>query len=123
MFILLVRGYPIQAWHIKTSTEMNKTQLIEGVAAKSGLTKSEAKKSVEAIVEVVKESLRSGGSITLAGFGTFVVQRKQMRMGRNPRNGAPIRIPAKNVVKFRPGNILNDEIQYIALGRISERHE
>lgn len=90
---------------------MNKTQLIEAISEKSGITKGEAKRSLEAFTHIVSESLRSGDKIALLGFGTFAVEKKQARMGRDPRNGAPIRIPAKNVVKFRPGQELSDSVK------------
>lgn len=90
---------------------MNKTQLIEAITMEAGITRGEAKKSIEAFMQVVSTTLQSGDKITLAGFGTFLVERKHARMGRDPRNGAPIKIAAKNVVKFRPGLELSEQIK------------
>lgn len=90
---------------------MNKTQLIEAIALESGITKADAHKSLEAFMKVVGTALFNGDKIVLSGFGTFLVERKHARMGRDPRNGAPIRIAAKNAVKFRPGQELSDAIK------------
>lgn len=90
---------------------MNKTQLIETIATEAGITRGEAKKSIEAFMKVVSSTLLNGDKITLAGFGTFIVEKKHARMGRDPRNGAPIKISAKNVVKFRPGLELSEQIK------------
>ena len=90
--------------------DMNKTQLIDAMASETGMTKAEARKSLEAFMKAVATTLNAGDKVTLAGFGTFTVEKKHARMGRDPRNGAPIRIAAKNVVKFRPSNELCDVV-------------
>ena len=90
---------------------MNKTQLIEAIANEAGISKGDAKKGLEAFVNVISSTLREGDKITLVGFGTFLVERKQARMGRDPRNGAPIKIAAKNVAKFRPGLELSEQVK------------
>lgn len=84
---------------------MNKTQLIESISSEAGISRGEAKRSLEAFMKITTAALISGEKVTLAGFGTFAIERKHARTGRDPRNGAPIRIAAKNVVKFRPGII------------------
>lgn len=81
------------------------------MAVESGTTKSDAKKSLEAFMKVIGTTLCEGDKITLAGFGTFLVERKQARTGRDPRNGAPIKIAAKKVVKFRPGLELGEIVR------------
>ncbi len=81
---------------------MNKTNLIDAVASKSGLAKTDAAKAVDAFVGAVKESLAGGEKITLVGFGTFDVTERAGRNGRNPRTGQVIEIPSKKVVKFKP---------------------
>lgn len=81
---------------------MNKAQLVEAVALDANLTKIEARKAVDALIRVTVQSLREGERLTLSGLGTFSVQQKAERVGRNPRTGAPVKIPARKVVKFRP---------------------
>ena len=82
---------------------MNKTELTSAVAAKAGITKVDAGKAVAAFVDTVKEELAKGGKITLVGFGTFSVQERPARDGRNPRTGKSIKIAAKKVAKFKAG--------------------
>ena len=82
---------------------MNKTELTSAIAAKAGLTKTDAGKAIEAFVGAVQEELQKGNKITLIGFGTFAVQERPARQGRNPRTGKTIQIEAKKVVKFKPG--------------------
>ena len=80
---------------------MNKVELIDAVAEKAGMTKVDARKAVDAIVNVSKEELKKGGKIALVGFGTLGVVKRPARQGRNPRTGKAIKIAAKNVVKFK----------------------
>lgn len=82
---------------------MNKTELIDAIAEKSGLSKVDSKKALEAFVESVSGELKSGGKIALVGFGTFSISERSARKGINPRTKAAISIPAKKVVKFKPG--------------------
>jgi len=88
---------------------MNKTQLIDAVAEKAGLSKMDSKKAVEALVESIREALRNEERVALVGLGTFAVLEKEARTGRNPRTGAVVDIPAKKVVKFRAGRGLISE--------------
>lgn len=90
---------------------MNKLQLIEAISLESGVTKGDAKKSIEAFMDIVLSTLKEGDKITLSGFGTFLVEKKRARIGRDPRNGHPIKIASKNVVKFRPGLDLSEQIK------------
>lgn len=82
---------------------MNKTQLIDAIAAEAGLSKVQAKKALEAFVSVTGKTLKAGEKIALVGFGSFGVTEKPARTGRNPRTGATIEIAAKKVVKFKAG--------------------
>lgn len=82
---------------------MNKTELIAAMAEKSGLTKVDAGKALNAYVDVVKKQLAKGDKITLIGFGTFSVVDKPARTGRNPRTGKTIKIAAKKSAKFKAG--------------------
>lgn len=90
---------------------MNKADLVEKLAEKSGLTKAASEKLLNAFLESVTEILLAEGRLSLAGFGTFVVECRQERNGRNPRTGDVIKIPAAKVVKFRPGKKLKDTVQ------------
>ena len=86
---------------------MNKVELISAVAEKAGMTKVDARRTIDAILDVTKEELKKGGKIALVGFGTFAVAKRPARQGHNPRTGKAIKIAAKNVVKFKAAsNIL-----------------
>ena len=82
---------------------MNKTQLVDAIAKKASITKVDAKKALDAFINVTGEALKAGDKIALIGFGSFAVAKKPGRTGRNPRTGASIKIAAKNVVKFKAG--------------------
>ena len=86
---------------------MNKTQLVDSIAKKASITKVDAKKALDAFINVTGEALKAGDKIALIGFGSFAVAKKPGRTGRNPRTGASIKIAAKNVVKFKAGAELN----------------
>ncbi|MBR4468901.1 MAG: HU family DNA-binding protein [Bacteroidales bacterium] len=86
---------------------MNKVELIDAVAAKAGMTKVDARKAIDAIMDVTKAELKKDGKIALVGFGTMSVNKRPARTGRNPKTGKAIKIAAKKVVKFKPAaNIL-----------------
>ena len=86
---------------------MNKVELIAAVAEKAGMTKVDARKAIDAVMEVSKKELKKGGKIALVGFGTMSVNERPARQGRNPRTGKTIKIAAKKVVRFKPAaNIL-----------------
>lgn len=89
---------------------MNKAQLIDAIADKAGLTKADSKKALEAFVATVGESLKSGDKVALVGFGSFSISERSARSGRNPQTGKTIQIPAKKVVKFRPGAELEGQL-------------
>lgn len=86
---------------------MNETQLVDAIAKKASITKVDAKKALDAFINVTGETLKAGDKIALIGFGSFAVAKKPGRTGRNPRTGASIKIAAKNVVKFKAGAELN----------------
>ena len=89
---------------------MNKAQLIDAMAAKSGLSKADAKKALDAMVETVTDALKAGDRIGLVGFGSFSVSERSARTGINPRTKSTISIPAKKVVKFKAGAELADAV-------------
>ncbi len=82
---------------------MNKTELIEKIAAGAGLTKVEAKKALDATCDAIKDALVAGDKVALLGFGTFSVNERPAREGINPATKAKIQIPAKKVAKFKAG--------------------
>ncbi|CCY64593.1 HU family DNA-binding protein [Marseilla massiliensis] len=89
---------------------MNKTELIEKIAAGSGLPKTEAKKALDATVAAIKDALVAGDKISLVGFGTFSVNERPAREGINPATKEKIQIAAKKVAKFKAGAELNDAL-------------
>ncbi len=82
---------------------MNKTELINAIAAESGLTKADSKKALDGFIAAVTNELKRDGKIALVGFGTYSITQKSARSGINPRTKQPIKISAKKVVKFKPG--------------------
>src|SRR5688500_10165138 len=89
---------------------MNKAELITKMADDAGLTKTQANASLDSFVEAVTKTLKSGGKVTLVGFGTFSVSKRAARNGRNPQTGAVIKIKAKKVAKFKAGKVLSGKI-------------
>ncbi len=83
---------------------MNKSELIKEVALKGQLSLREATNAVDAMIETIAETIQKGESITLVGFGSFVIQERKARNGHNPATGGSMVIPAKRQVKFRPGS-------------------
>ena len=82
---------------------MNKAQLVDQLAGKTGMTKSATEKIVNAFLVCVEEALAAGNKVQLVGFGTFEVRQRQARKGRNPHTGDAIDIPATKVPAFRAG--------------------
>ena len=89
---------------------MNKGELIESVAGASDLSRADATRAVDAVLDSVTQTLRGGGSVSLVGFGTFTVKARAARMGRNPRTGEAIQIKASNVPGFKAGKALKDAV-------------
>ncbi|WP_457570631.1 HU family DNA-binding protein [Desulfovulcanus sp.] len=90
---------------------MTKAELVSKIAEKAGLTKADSEKALNAFLSAVEETLINEGKLTLTGFGTFVVEERKERTGRNPRTGEEIKIPACKVVKFRPGKLLKEAVK------------
>lgn len=82
---------------------MNKAELITSVQQRAGLTRADAAKAVDALLDTVTESLVNGDDVRLAGFGNFAVMTRQSRKGRNPRTGQTLQIAASKTVSFKPG--------------------
>lgn len=90
---------------------MNKTELVNAVAEKAGISKVNAKAAVDAAMEVVANALAEGDKISLIGFGTFSVAEKAARTGFNPRTKEAIEIPARKTIKFKAGADLADKVK------------
>jgi len=90
---------------------MNKTQLIDAIAAETLLTKIDSRKALEAFVKTIAESLKKGDRIPLIGFGTFSTTIRQERNGRNPQTGKTIKIAAKKVIRFKAGAELTESVK------------
>ena len=89
---------------------MNKTELVDAIAKKAGVSKKDAEAAVKAFTDVVAAELKKGGKVQLVGFGTFEVAKRAAREGKNPQTGAKIKIPAAKVPKFKAGKALKDTV-------------
>lgn len=91
---------------------MGKAELVASIAEKAGLTKKDAEKALEAVLESITETLAKKEKVQLVGFGTFEVRHREARTGRNPREpGKAIDIPARDVPAFKPGKALKDAVK------------
>ncbi len=89
---------------------MTKTELVNSMAEKAGLSKADAEKALKAFVDSVTDTLQQGDKISLVGFGTFSVGDRAARTGKNPQTGAALQIPAAKVPKFKAGKALKDAV-------------
>ena len=89
---------------------MGKTELVEFIAAKAGLSKADALRAVDAFQEGVVEGLKKEGKVSLVGFGTFSAKKREARDGINPLTKEPLHIPAKTVASFKAGSKLKDAL-------------
>ena len=89
---------------------MNKSELIEAIAASADIPKAAATRALDAMVESVTGSLKKGESVSLVGFGTFAIKERAARTGRNPQTGQPIQISAAKVPSFKAGKALKDAV-------------
>ena len=89
---------------------MKKVELVEAIAEKAGLTKSDATKALDATLATITEALANGDKIPLVGFGTFAVSKRSAREGRNPRTGETVKVAARNAVTFKAGSALKDAV-------------
>jgi DNA-binding protein HU-beta len=90
---------------------VNKTQLVDLVAEKGGLSKKTSKQAVESVLDGIAGTLAKGEKVQLVGFGTFEVRHRKAREGRNPATGAKIKIKALKVPAFKPGKALKDKVK------------
>ncbi|MAZ65679.1 MAG: DNA-binding protein HU [Kangiellaceae bacterium] len=89
---------------------MNKSELIDAIAASADITKAAAGRALDATTEAIEEALKNGDQVSLVGFGTFLVKERAARTGRNPQTGQEIQIPASKVPSFKPGKGLKDAV-------------
>ena len=89
---------------------MTKAELIEFIAENADLTKADANRALEAMVEGITEGLKKNRKVTLVGFGTFSAKKREAHMGRNPQTGESVEIAARVVPGFKAGNKLKDAL-------------
>ncbi|MBP7892546.1 MAG: HU family DNA-binding protein [Firmicutes bacterium] len=89
---------------------MTKSDLVDSVAAKAGMTKKDSARAVDVVFDTIKEQLKTGDKVQLVGFGSFEVKQREARVGRNPKTMEEIRIPARRVPVFRPGKELKESV-------------
>lgn len=102
---------------------MNKKELCNALAEKTGLTKTEAQKAFNAVIEIVTDEMKRNGRITLIGFGSFSVKQKAARKGMNPTSFAPIDIPAKKGRKFQTKYLPQSSTEYEKKRKKEKRRE
>lgn len=97
---------------------MNKGQLVEAIATKTGLTKAQSESALNTIVDTISQTVKKGDSVTLIGFGTFSMTKRAARKGKNPRTGEAIKIAARKIPKFSAGqsfkNLVNGTVKATA---------
>ncbi len=89
---------------------MNKSELVEAIAASADISKAAAGRALDAVIDSVTDALKKGDQVALVGFGTFQVKERAARTGRNPQTGAPIDIPAAKIPGFKAGKQLKDAV-------------
>ena len=89
---------------------MTKAELVDFIAEKADLTKADAGRALEAVMEGVTKGLKESGKVTLVGFGTFTAKKREARTGRNPQTGEAVKIAARTVPGFKAGNKLKDAL-------------
>ncbi|MBF0179258.1 MAG: HU family DNA-binding protein [Magnetococcales bacterium] len=89
---------------------MNKSELVDSVAAEAKLTKAQAAEAIDAVINAIQATLKAGNQVSLVGFGSFMISERAARTGRNPRTGMEIKIPAARLPKFKPGKLLKDAV-------------
>ncbi len=94
----------------KTAKKMTQTEIINHLAEKTGVKKTDAKEFFNALSSLAADEVKKNGEFTLPGFGKLVKAQRKAREGRNPATGATIKIPAKTTVKFRLGKAMKDAV-------------
>lgn len=89
---------------------MNKSELVEAIAASADISKAAAGRALDAVTESIAAALKEGDQVALVGFGTFLVKERAARTGRNPQTGDPIEIAAAKIPSFKAGKALKDAV-------------
>ena len=89
---------------------MNKGELVDVISEKTGIQKNTVALIINETHETIISKLKEGSSVKIAGFGTFLVTKREARKGRNPKTGATVEIPEKTVAKFRPGKAMKESL-------------
>ena len=90
---------------------MNKAQLVDKLSERTKLTKSQSEQILDATLEIIQKTLSKGEEVKIVGFGSFTVQKRKPRPGRNPKTGEPVTIPGGKIPKFKPGKDLKDRVK------------
>lgn len=90
---------------------MNKAAIVDAIHEKIGVTKADAERAVDTMLESITNTLKGGGEVSVAGLGIFSVKKRAARAARNPRTGATVQVPAMNVPKFRAAKALKDAVK------------
>lgn len=90
---------------------MNKSELVESISTSAGLTKADAQRALDATIESITKALKKGDTVSLIGFGTFSVKKREARTGRNPATGETIKIKASKTPSFKAGKGFKDAIK------------
>jgi len=89
---------------------VNKSELIDAIAAAADISKASAARALDAVIDSVTDTLKNGDKVSLVGFGTFEVKERAARVGRNPKTGEEINIAASRVPSFKAGKALKDAV-------------
>jgi len=90
---------------------MTKREIVKAIAAKTGLTQAQAKEAVQETLNAMIEQLSRAGRLELRNFGVFEVRKRRARTARNPRTGESVKVPARKVVVFKPGKLMEQNIR------------
>lgn len=101
---------PLKKWILEKGTDVNKSELIDAIAASADITKADAGRALDAALDAITGALKAGDQVTLVGFGTFQVKERAERTGRNPQTGKEIKIAASKVPGFKAGKGLKDAV-------------
>ncbi|MFD1042814.1 HU family DNA-binding protein [Pseudoxanthomonas kaohsiungensis] len=103
-------GHPSRGAAAQGAKRMNKTDLVDAVSIEAEVTKAEAARAVDAVINSITKALKKGDAVTLVGFGTFQVRKRAARTGRNPKTGETIKIKASKNPAFKAGKALKDAV-------------
>jgi DNA-binding protein HU-beta len=94
----------------KRGADVNKSELVDAAAERSGVAKGDVAKSLDGVIEAITDAVRSGEKVSITGFGNFERRQRSARMARNPQTGAEIHVPASKAPAFKPGKAFKDAV-------------